>query len=73
MHVGNKYRAMGCKLTGFDALPKLLNDEIALHNLAYTAPPPGDDPRPNETTWTVFKKKVDAERARAGEVPKPGH
>jgi Protein of unknown function (DUF1838) len=65
--------AMGHKLTGFDALPKLLKDEIALNYPTYTAPPPGDDPRPNETTWTVFKKKVDAERARAGEPSKTGH
>jgi hypothetical protein len=33
------------------------------------APPPIDDARPNETTWTVFKKRIDAERAKAGPAP----
>ncbi|HNP64224.1 MAG TPA: hypothetical protein PKH39_09830 [Woeseiaceae bacterium] len=30
----------------------------------YTAPPPVDDKRPNETTWTYLKKIIDA---RSGE------
>jgi hypothetical protein len=67
------FNAMGNKLTSFDELPKVLKDEIALNYPAYTAPPPGDDARPNETTWTVFKKMVDAERARSGEKPHQGH
>jgi hypothetical protein len=50
------FNAMGQKLKSYDELPKVLKDEIALNHPIYTAPPPGDDPRPNETTWTVFKK-----------------
>ena len=67
------FNAMGNKLKTFEELPKVLKDEIALNFPAYTAPPPSDDARPNETTWTVFKKQVDAERAKSGENPKTGH
>jgi hypothetical protein len=67
------FNAMGNKLKSFDELPKVLKDEIALNYPAYAAPPPGDDPRPNETTWTVFKKQIDAQRAASGEKPKTGH
>ena len=54
---------MGNKLKNYDELPKVLKDEIALNYPTYTAPPPGDDARPNETTWTMFKKMVDTQRA----------
>ncbi len=59
------FNAMGAKLKSFDELPKVLKDEIAKNYPAWTAPPPGDDPRPNETTWTVFKKQIDAGRKAA--------
>ncbi|MGL5839793.1 MAG: DUF1838 family protein [Sphingorhabdus sp.] len=67
------FNAMGNKVKTFDELPTVLKDEIALNYPAYTAPPPGDDARPNATTWTEFKKLVDAERAKSGEKPKTGH
>ena len=60
---GLVFTAMGSKLHRYDELPQVTRDEIALNYPIYTAPPPGDDPRPNATTWTVFKAKVDAERA----------
>jgi Protein of unknown function (DUF1838) len=53
------FNAMGNKLKSYDELPKVLKDEIALNYPFYTAPPPGDDPRPNATTWTVFKNWVE--------------
>jgi hypothetical protein len=56
------FNAMGTKLKSFDELPPVLKQEIAVNYPAYTSPPPGYDARPNETTWTVFKKKVDAKR-----------
>jgi hypothetical protein len=56
------FNGMGTKLKSFDELPPVLRQEIAANYPAYTSPPPGDDARPNETTWTVFKKKVDAKR-----------
>jgi Protein of unknown function (DUF1838) len=62
------FNATGSKLRSFDELPAIMKNEIAKNYPAYTAPPPGDDPRPNATTWTVFKAQVDAARAAA---PKP--
>jgi Protein of unknown function (DUF1838) len=61
---GLVFNAMGAKLKSFDELPAVLKTEIATNYPAYTAPPPGDDARPNATTWTVFKELVD--KARAG-------
>ena len=54
------FNAMGAKLKTFDELPDVLKDEIALNYPEYTVPPPGDDARPNETTWTVFRDLLDA-------------
>lgn len=62
------FNAVGTKLDGFDALPKALKDEIAVRYPSYSAPPPTDDSRPNETTWTVFKKWID-ERRKATPPP----
>lgn len=59
------FNAMGAKLESFDELPAVLKDEIAKNYPAWTSPPPGDDARPNETTWTVFKKQIDAARKAA--------
>lgn len=56
------FNAMGAKLKSYDELPKTIKDEIALNHPEYNAPPPADDPRPNATTWTVFKAMIDAER-----------
>jgi hypothetical protein len=64
------FNAMGTKLKKYDELPAILKTEIASNYPAYTAPPPADDARPNETTWTVFKKRVDEERAASGAKPK---
>jgi hypothetical protein len=56
------FNAMGNKLKSFADLPKVLKDEIAENYPTYTAPPPGDDARPNATTWTEFKKLVDGQK-----------
>ena len=48
---------------GYDALPASVRDEVALNYPTYTEPPPLDDARPNATSWTVFKDRIDAERA----------
>ncbi len=56
------FNATGSKLKSFDELPVIMKDEIAKNYPIYTAPPPGDDPRPNATTWTVFKAMIDAAR-----------
>ncbi|WP_298675141.1 DUF1838 family protein [uncultured Sphingomonas sp.] len=57
--------ATGNMLPGFDSLPDAMKQRIRADFPAYMTAPPGDDSRPNETSWTVFKKQVDAERAAA--------
>ena len=54
--------AVGKKLGSWDDLPALLKDEIKTNYPVYTAPPPGDDTRPNETSWTYFKKHIDRQK-----------
>lgn len=67
------FNAMGVKLTSFEELPEVMKAEIAKNYPEYTAPPPVTDTRPNETTWTVFKKKIDAQRAKDGAKPAGSH
>ena len=57
--------AMGSKLHSFAELSPVLKTEIANTYPAYSAPPPVDDARPNETSWTVFKKWADQQRPAA--------
>jgi Protein of unknown function (DUF1838) len=57
------FNAMGTKLKSYADLPAVIKDEIAAHYPTYTDAPPGDDARPNATTWTEYKKLVDAKRA----------
>lgn len=64
------FNAVGTKLNSYDELPAIMKDEIAKNYPIWTAPPPGDDTRPNATTWTVFKARVDAERAAAAKPAK---
>lgn len=69
------FNAVGAKLRGgYDELPEVLRNEIAANYPEYNAPPPGDDARPNATTWTVFREMIDARRAAEGEdAPAAGH
>lgn len=52
------FNAVGTKLDGFEDLPKQLRDEIGKNYPAYRQAPPIDDARPNETTWSAFKKWI---------------
>lgn len=54
------FNAMGKKLESFDQLTDTMKAEIAANYPEYTAPPPVDDTRPNETSWTYMKKILDA-------------
>ncbi len=66
------FNAVGTKLGSFAELPDVMRNEIATHYPTYTAPPPGDDARPNETTWTVFQRWVAERRAAAAAaMPRP--
>lgn len=65
------FNAMGVKLRSVAELPEVLRDEIATNYPIYHRPPPIDDQRPNETTWTVFKKAIDANRAATAQPSAP--
>ncbi len=56
----------GRMLRKHDDLPQRVKDEIAKNYPTYNMPPPTDDPRPNETSWTYFKKMVPAEKKSEG-------
>lgn len=63
---GLVFNAVGQTMSnGIDGLPQVLRDEIASNYPDYATPPPLDDARPNETSWTYFRKHIDAERAAA--------
>ena len=51
--------AQGHKAKNYDALPEVLKEEIKKNYPIYQKPPPLDDKRRNETSWTVFKKAID--------------
>lgn len=59
------FNATGQVVKGVEALPRVLKDQIALRYPEYRTPPPPDDARPNATTWTEFRKFIEAERAKA--------
>ncbi len=48
----------GRMLRKFDDIPQGMRDEIAKNYPIYVTPPPVDDTRPNETSWTYFKRLV---------------
>ncbi len=54
------FHTAGRKLESFEDLSDTMREAIDEHWPEYTEPPPGDDDRPNETSWTYFKKMVDA-------------
>jgi hypothetical protein len=62
---GLVFNATGQKVPGIAALPPLVRRMIAERYPDYAAPPPADDARPNATTWTEYKKHLDARRAAA--------
>ncbi len=64
MKMGNRagqvmYHGAGKRVSSWDDLPQVLRDEVANHYPGFDAPPPLDDDRRNETSWTYFKKWVD--------------
>jgi hypothetical protein len=70
MEMGSKpgslvFNATGQVVPGIAALPKVIQDQIALKYPEYRVPPPPDDARPNATTWTEFRKFIEAGRANS--------
>jgi len=54
------FNAVGKKLESYDQLPEVMKNEIAANYPEYKTPPPIDDSRPNETSWTYMKKIIDS-------------
>ena len=56
------FTTVGKRLNNVANLPEVMKNEIRASYPAYASPPPLDDARPNETSWTYFKKKLDEKR-----------
>ncbi len=67
------FNAQGGKLNSWDELPKQMKNEIAKNYPEYTNAPPVNDTRPNETSWTYFKKVFDQRKNDAPAGKKGGH
>jgi len=52
------FHTAGRKLESYDQLSDLMKQQIRDNYPGYDEPPPLDDERPNETSWTYFKKQV---------------
>jgi Protein of unknown function (DUF1838) len=53
----------GKKVKNFDQMPEEIKTEIRKNYPLYEHAPALDDKRPNETSWTVFKKQMEKKRA----------
>lgn len=60
--------AISRKIGGYDDLPEVLRRYIETRAPIYKEPPPLDDKRHNETSWTVFGRSVGGEK-----MPRGGH
>ncbi len=58
------FSGLGKKLKTWDDLPEVLKAEIKANYPIYTTAPPVDDTRPNETSWTYFKKVMEAKKTK---------
>ena len=56
------FNAVGTKLSEYEDLSETMKQEIDTFYRHYRNPPPADDTRPNETSWTHFKKIIDLGR-----------
>jgi hypothetical protein len=56
------FHTAGRKLDSWDDLSPTMKAEIDRYFPDYRNPPPLDDQRPNETSWTYFKKVIDARK-----------
>jgi hypothetical protein len=58
------FHAAGMRLKRWEDLPDMMKQEIEASYPIYRTPPPLDDARPNETSWTYFKKHIEAKRRK---------
>jgi len=58
------------KLASYAEMPAGMRAAIEARNPSYKEPPPVDDARPNETSWSYFKKMLPPPEAQvAGDCP----
>jgi len=62
---------VGGRVSSIDHLPEPLLSTLRARYPLYAAPPPLDDKRANETSWTVFKEHIDAQREAAKTADRP--
>ena len=60
--------AMSWKVEKFEDLSDNLKEYINEREPNYKKPPPLDDQRPNQTSWTVFKNAL-----QGSKLPRGGH
>jgi hypothetical protein len=58
------FNGAGRKLGSYAELPEGMRKLIEARHPAFKEPPPVDDQRPNETSWTYFKKMLPAPEAK---------
>lgn len=56
------FNTQGSSIGSPDELPPVLKAELETNYPTYFVPPPVDDSRPNDTSWTVFKRLTDERR-----------
>ena len=56
------FNGAGLKLDRFEDLPAGMRAAIEARGPLYKEPPPVDDQRPNETSWTYFKRHIETTR-----------
>jgi hypothetical protein len=54
------FNGAGLKLDGYADLPAGMRAAIEARGPIFREPPPVDDQRPNETSWTYFKKQMES-------------
>jgi Protein of unknown function (DUF1838) len=57
------FNTTGLKLDKFDDMPAPLKTELLASYPSYVSPPPLDDTRPNETSWTYFRDVREGKKA----------
>jgi hypothetical protein len=58
------FNGAGRKLDSFADLPESMRKTIEARNPTFVVPPPVDDARPNETSWSYFKKMLPPPEAK---------
>ena len=70
--VGTMYfHTAGRKLARFEDMSQVLQTIIASDYPRWREPPPSDDKRPNQTSWTVFRDAMDARKGAGEAKPEP--